>query len=708
MQFTAQDIILRHSNQEPTTAWLSQQLLCHYIGKDISTYLRVSARPAYLKSVAPSLKSRDFLPDTGKAWRWAYFNGKFYYAYDNIPNAAPSYYANAIPSKKELVQLQQQLQQQQPHNLLSSFIISFVEESHRKYFVNYGHNKQSQQIALAKAAAFVDGAKVFISQTNTSNTPASNHIFKQLSTLIAPAGADYLPSHYKNLKKLIQKGINGTPTIELVKLKREGNTNALVHSNDDEVKSWILNMRIKGENFTNAYIIRKIQWLCSISDKAIPSDRWIGEQMETTNMDFLTALGRYGSKGRYAQDYRGHTPFANALNAGDCWQLDGSRVNLVNFKQKVTITNNETGKEHTLNKEQFITVVAVRDVHSGYILGYSYNISENRWSYIEALKMAVKTAGYLPYEIVFDKFPGHNTQEFENFANDLKELGVKIKFTYKATGKAKMERWFGTLQTVFMQDSKYFYGEGIQSKNNYAHRSKEYLKEIRKIANQEGWDFDKAADEATDIITAYNNTKYSHYSRKFKNIDNTPAEVHELSEKPDVIEIEADQYNYLFGYKRTAKIAHLGLIDFEVKGVTFNYRCNNYDVVSKYNEVLVCYMLEDMSTIHLYQISNKKLKLYLGIATEIKDIIPYGKQAFEGYGKEKAIIAQMNDFRNQELEYKAAIGYNSMSILEQGFNKKYAYDEADAQATIAHITGSSFNPNENEDFDENEYLRNQL
>lgn len=699
-------IIVRRSNEHEPTLWLSQTLLIQLLGVDehsFATYLRVKARPQFIKDVLPCHRNKEFLPQSqnNRAYRWGKNNGEFFYEYDSIPNKAPTFYADKLPSRSELVELKKASQNLAIVTPLQSFITEYINNHYKQYFTHYGYYTTEQQTKLAKAATFVDAAKIYFQQNNLHSS-RDNGIYKELSKLLEGTGATYLPKHYRNLKQVVQQAINGTATTELVTLKREGNSNAAIHCNDEEIVSWILNLRFNGRNFTNSHIIRKIQWLCAISNKPMPSTRWIGEQMETANNKFLTAAGRYGSKGKYGQQYRAYTPFANALYAGDCWQVDGSRVNLVNFKQKVTITDHQTGNEKTIDKEQFLTVVAVRDVHSGQVLGHCFNLVENRWTYLQALKMAVETAGYLPYEIVFDKFPGHNTDEFKTFITDLEARGVKVTFTHLATGKASMERWFGTLQTVFMQDSNYYYGEGIMSNRKFAHRSKEYLAQLRKDANAEGWNWDAACNEASTIIEAYNTTKYSQYSRKFKHINHTPTEVHDVSEKPNVITLEAHSLKYLFGYKRKAKISNMGLIDFQINNVMFNYRCANYDVVSKHNYITVAYTLEDLSRIELYEISDSPIKKHLGTANEIKDIVPFGKDAFKGYGKQQAIIKELEEFRNQELEFKMAVGYDAMTIIEQGSVKKYAYEEADATATMQLITGSK-----NDDISADDYLRNQ-
>lgn len=681
-------IIRRHSNELPSL-WLSEQYLCNLLPSLSPEYLRVRIRPSYKQSVQPCFRSKSFLPATGKAWRWGKANGTFYYDFDFIPDKEPNRFQGQLPSRKQLMELKKDTVETSLETSVKEFLQPYIN-NYTQYYHHYATYTRQQQEKLAKAAAFLVGCAGYIHTTANASDRIQHHsVFKTMAQLIRESEACYLPKHYRNLQKLIQNILQGKPVQELVHLKRSNNTNAVRHEGDKEIKSWILNMRQAGENYTNAFIISKVKLLCKIYGKSIPSDRWIGTQMEDANMRFLTASGRFGESGRFGQPYRFYTPFANALYAGDCWQVDGSRINLTNFKEKITITD-ATGNTRTVEKEQFITVVAVRDVHSGDVLGHCYNLAENRWTYIQALKMAVETAGYLPYEIVFDKFPGHNTEDFKAFAEDLTNRGVKVTFTYKAQGKAKMERWFSTLQTVFMQDSQYYYGEGIQSRRAFAHRSKEYLHQLRKQANKEGWNWDAACNEADRIIEAYRTTKLSEYSRKYKTIEFSPAELQEQSEKPNTKAISPDQFAYLFGIKRKERIANGGLITLQVNNVRFNYRCSDYDVISKYKEIQVAYMLEDMSSIHLYEINDDKaLKMHLGKAQEIPDIVPYGPDAFNHFGKQQAILKQLSDFRNQELEYKKAVGYDSLAILSQGGVNKQEYEAADAQATITILTGGS-------------------
>jgi len=61
-------------------------------------------RDRYKKSVRSCdlAKSKEFLPDSGKAWRWARTGNGFYYCLDNIPDRAPKHYRSMFGTAEEL------------------------------------------------------------------------------------------------------------------------------------------------------------------------------------------------------------------------------------------------------------------------------------------------------------------------------------------------------------------------------------------------------------------------------------------------------------------------------------------------------------------------------------------------------------------------------------------------------------------------------
>ncbi len=102
MNLQPTDIIIRKTDGTETL-WLSQRLVMEVCGIEES-YLKDRVRPAYKKSVRACdlAKSKEFLPDSGKAWRWAKTSSGFYYCLDNIPDRAPKFYRSMFGAKESL------------------------------------------------------------------------------------------------------------------------------------------------------------------------------------------------------------------------------------------------------------------------------------------------------------------------------------------------------------------------------------------------------------------------------------------------------------------------------------------------------------------------------------------------------------------------------------------------------------------------------
>ena len=537
MNYHPTDIFIQ-KERTARTLWLSHDLLLRACSSLTDGYLR-KARTEYKKEVAPSYHDRDILPNTGKAWRFAKVDGRFYYAYENIPDKAPSMYRSQLPSAEELVNAGTLATAAQETDL-EVFFKDHLKNHYTDYLHCYGDCTEVQQKNLAKAAAIMEAALTWVRKHNV-NLKKYDFI-NEFTELLKKYDVPYLPQNPRVFKPRLQELMNDVAIAEIVRLPREGNNNAKKY-NDEEVRSWVIQLRgMDGLNFTNTYIIRKIKQMCVLTEKPAPSDRWVGAIMEEHNTKYLTAAARYGSNGRFSAIYRGYVPLKNALFAGDCWQVDGTRFNIIDHKETIV---NEEGKKETVT--QFLYIIAVRDVHSGDIVGWHFDTKEDRWAVFNAIKMAAKETGYLPYQITFDRFPGHNTPEMQNFLQELEQCGVDVVFTHKATGKGSLERWFGTLQTVFMQESKYYYGQGIKSRRNYAHRSAEYIKRVRTEAHKAGFDWSAAVEDANKVIEAYRHTAYNTYSRKHALVQQSPASLHESSEKPNVRPLEEHQMWFLFG-----------------------------------------------------------------------------------------------------------------------------------------------------------------
>lgn len=88
---------------EKRTIWLSEAMVVEHCGVD-SDYLRV-VRVFYKNNVSERYRGLDVLPQTGKAWRWAKIDGRFYYDYENIPNREPKMCKDKLPSEDALLRM---------------------------------------------------------------------------------------------------------------------------------------------------------------------------------------------------------------------------------------------------------------------------------------------------------------------------------------------------------------------------------------------------------------------------------------------------------------------------------------------------------------------------------------------------------------------------------------------------------------------------
>lgn len=107
MQLQQGDILVKKS-KGTEVFWLSERLVIEICGIN-KDYLKGRCRPNYIKSVPTRFKSNEFLPDTGKGWRWGKTKTGFYYCYDNIPDRKPTFYKSQFGTVETLKESLKQL-----------------------------------------------------------------------------------------------------------------------------------------------------------------------------------------------------------------------------------------------------------------------------------------------------------------------------------------------------------------------------------------------------------------------------------------------------------------------------------------------------------------------------------------------------------------------------------------------------------------------
>lgn len=584
--------------------WLSQEFILKQTGVSYD-YLRVAKVRANQGSAS---------------WKHADLMNRCYFSYSTLPRNA----ANKLDQPTVLLSYATEY-----HDDISNIVTAALYTRFKMFLAyNMPHD-------VAKSAAVIHEAHAYCKLNGISYS--KSQFFERLASEVELQGLKYLPKSWRNLRDKVRDYSTGTPIKELVTVKNEGNHNREMFANNDLIKGWLTELSDSQKNFSYAYMYRKIRTICEQEGITnIPSPRWVSDYASSPEMKFLVQQ-RYGANSRFNHQYRNYTPTQSALFAGDCWDLDGTRVNIIDHHGTWI---DKSGKK--VSGQKFLYIIAVRDVMSGDVLGYEYCYEESAQAVINALAMAVRNTGYLPYELRYDRFPGYNSEDWAWVENGLQRAGVVMTQTVKAEGKAGIERWWGTLQSVFMMDSDLYYGEGVKSTRRSAHRSKEYVTKMRQQALQRGFNFDDACRETDKIIASYTNTPFSAYSTKFKAISQSPAQLHLESDKPNTFAVEHHQYCYLFGLRKEVSIRN-NMILTQIENATFYYGIDDCEIIEKYTGVklLNCFDFEDLDKVHLYE-----GEAYLGTFSQITPAQQFGpNKDMRAVGKVKAIAEKVKGHR---------------------------------------------------------------
>lgn len=685
MNFRHGDIITRNTGDKQTV-WLSQRLVIDLCDLKNDWFEKVRSR--YKATVQKCYHHHNILPDSGKGWRWAKMDAGFYYDLSRIPNRAPQNYRELFGDASELIKNYEAFLNNTQTSDFENQFKRHLNRVYRTYLEFYRDANEVQRPALAKACAVID----FILENKDDYPGTKNKLYKDLEPVLKKLDLQYIPHHYLRLKEKIDElfAIESLSIPDIIKLPRTGNANSMVFD-DPELVSWGLQLRSMPQNYSNDFIVRKIEDMCEIIGKRVPSRRWFGKNIfELPATKFLTSK-RYGSS-RKSHIHKSYIPGENALFAGDCWEIDATRVNITSHT--VEIENEETGKKTKADK--FLMVVAIRDNHSGDIIGYSFDHSENRRVYTDAIAMAVKKTGYLPYEIITDRFPGHNTPEVMELFERMEALGVKIEITHTANGKAGVERFFRTLQQITMPDSDYFYGDGIQSRGLSAFRSPEYIAQITKESKKAGFDMYKAVEESTFILESFRDTLFSKYSRKHSKLNKSPRQLHNESEKPHIIEVSEATISMLFGLKKTIQIRNNGQIATEIYGVKMDYFISPayYDIIKNYHteSVVLSYDIENLDVVFLWEPHGHLLKSLCEAEYFVPAKTKGPNKNLQQIGVAKAREKAINELKYNDLQ--TAIGEENLLLGIHG--KKDILNTADDyyndDMPVKKVSGSDVQP----------------
>ena len=452
----------------------------------------------------------------------------------------------------------------------------------------------------------------------------------------------YIPINAQRLREkidcMVKEGLKGH---DVVGLPRAGNTNKSKY--DDKQKKEILGLvvrqMISGKGWSDQQIIRMVKKRYIMWHEDVPSDATIRRIMSEPKVKALVANKRYDGNARGGQKYRFSTPLARAMFAGDCWEMDGTKVQWEGF--------GVDGVKRSLY------IVVCRDVYSGAFLGWSYGLAENSDMYWETIKMAVDITGHLPCELRVDKVS--KKKELEGLFEKMEKMGMRYTVGATSNAKAYTERGFRTLQEVFESEYDMWIGEGILSGDENSRPTAEYLARNRKRLKEKSWSWDMAWTKHNGLMIAYNGTPISEYSKRYKDIAQSPMELYRACEKPSVVNLEIWEKPALFWAEAVREITNYKL-EFERRGegtVVFDFLDTKYlEILMNYKNVLVRY---DMDSLDEVMVFDPVTGVFLASERRFEKIQLYGANPEYGRNVEyqqrrKSVQTAIKQMREQALD----------------------------------------------------------
>ncbi len=446
----------------------------------------------------------------------------------------------------------------------------------------------------------------------------------------------YLPTNPSRLKeKVMAYGLKGEPLTAVITLPRQGNAGPNSKLRDNWWQAVALHLKLSGRLQNDRATYRRVCALAPAWGKGSPSESTVTGFLRDTRL--LTADKQWDLNNKLRQRMRRSAPLARAEAADDCWEMDGTRVQLVGH-----VAKGADGQPLRDKRGKIVTkslyIVAVRDVYSGAYLGYWYGYAESENAYRQALKMAVEVTGRLPVELRYDQFPGSNSKGWAYLAGGigddglpyegaLTRAGIRLTCTSVATGKAAAERGFYTLQQVFEGEHAGYLGQGIRAGTANARPTEAYIARSWKKLLDNGWDFDQAWMSHADLVATYNDTPYSHYSKRYAALEASPWERYQDGQEgSEGRAVGAHDVALLFWEARMVGIRH-NCIEFVARNERYRYDfpAEDFEIIYTYQrpgvQLVVRHDPWDYSQVEVFSPEGE----YLTTLREQKAIQLYGK-----------------------------------------------------------------------------------
>ena len=566
MELLPGDILLR-AEQGGKTTWISQRLVmeacCISDG-----YLRKRARSIYVASLPPSQRNYDILPDNGNAWRWAKMEGSFYYALNRIPNRAPKFYRDCLPTESELKDMADQIQ---VHNKaefterVKRDIVSRVDEFFNNEDVRYFqyqseptfNTEKSKQLAEAKAwcrfiTTFTEGGRF-----KRLGVRRVDDFYNICTTIIQNKNLEGF--HIKTTKAL-RKKLYYFPALDENQQRvylvsgKYGNSNArkvgkfkLVDTLTGEELPFDIHQTLIFDLYMNpggpekedllALWMEYKNWLGEWTNEEPVAYRTFCQYCSSFDTQLKTAKSRHGED-YYRKHYLTYVPSEQLKYAHSLFAGDGSATVSYHYY-------NDRGECRRMN----LYVILISDIASGYIAGWAPAIeglhNETPRMTEQAVKMSVESGNYQTmFEIVTDNHGAFTASESKELLGSIFNKVRTIKVGNSQANPAETQ--FRLFKKTLKRFNNFFRSSWSAGINNQA--NPDFIPNNEMLPT-----YDEAVIQMQRIINDWNN--------KPMRDGTTPVQRFERKH-PDCTQMDDRQLRRIFGYKTSVEITRMrGFVD---------------------------------------------------------------------------------------------------------------------------------------------------
>lgn len=266
-------------------------------------------------------------------------------------------------------------------------------------------------------------------------------------------------------KKVLQEGVLAD---EFVKDSKFLKSKKLT---DEFHKSMLMYYASNPKHYSARQLAEFINFHAEKESKMHISESWVKNMLNNPNDNsFRTMIDSARMGAKYTNDtilpYLSRT---DSMYPNNTWFIDGTPMQIYSKDKH--------------GRMQRLYIFVVLDACTRRIVGFDINTTgEDRFMVMNAIKMAIRYTGYIPYEIVSDNFSANKTEEIKNLQAELLKFGTKWRFAKvgNAQDKSQVERFNGTFQTVEQSILEEYIGEGITTRRDNGRICSEFLKELFK------------------------------------------------------------------------------------------------------------------------------------------------------------------------------------------------------------------------------------